>query len=81
MMLFTSQEKEWIFLPNKMCIFGADCPFFFVERTRSPDSDEFIRILQSNVSSGSNPTWKNLRYSSKINKFIIRFKYRITYFK
>ena len=47
-----------------MLLFGYDKPFYFIERTRNPDSNEYIRVLQSDPISGTiNPTWAKMKYN------------------
>lgn len=49
---------------KKVLCFGSDNPFIFIERTRSPDSDEFIRVIQTPHQSGTtNPKWNKLSFS------------------
>jgi Ca2+-dependent lipid-binding protein len=54
-------------LPSKqMWFFGSDNPFMFIERSRSPDSDEFIRVIQTDHKAGTtNPKWNKLRFPAK----------------
>lgn len=45
---------------------GSDDPFYFIERSREPDSDEFIRILQGTTQRGTtDPTWNRLKYKAR----------------
>ena len=40
---------------------------FFIERTRGPDSNEYIRVLQSDAIKGTvDPIWSKMEYS--VNK-------------
>ena len=49
---------------KKLILFGYDKPFYFIERTRSPDSNEYIRVLQSDAIKGTvNPIWPKMKYS------------------
>ena len=49
---------------KKMILFGYDRPFYFIERTRSPDSEEHTRIVQSDPISGTiNPVWSKMKYN------------------
>lgn len=51
---------------HKFCIFGQDDPFFFIERSRTPDSDHYIRVVEeSRKISTCNPVWKKLRYQAR----------------
>ena len=54
-------------LPSKKFLwFGNNNPFFFIERSRTPDSDEFIRVIQSQPKHGTtSPRWNKLKYSAK----------------
>ena len=55
-------------LPTKKMLFwlGNDDPFYFVERSRSPDSQDFVRIIQSPVARGTNnPIWRNVMYTAR----------------
>ena len=55
-------------LPTKKMLFwiGSDNPFYFIERSRSPDSNDFVRVIQSKVASGTNnPIWRNIMYTAR----------------
>ncbi|CAI2365621.1 unnamed protein product [Moneuplotes crassus] len=48
---------------NKGLLCGSDNPFIYIERQRSEDHHEFIKVIQVEPIIGSlNPTWENLKY-------------------
>ena len=48
MIYFSSRASK---LPSKvkMGIFGYDKPFYFIEYERTPDSNDFVRVIQSKI--------------------------------
>ena len=43
---------------KKFCFFGSNNPFFYIERTRSPDSQEYVKVIQSECQHNTtNPEW------------------------
>ena len=52
-------QRYWLF-------FGNDDPFFYIERSKTPDSDEFIRIYESDpVYNTVDPKWSKQILSAK----------------
>ena len=51
-------------LPSKktMGFFGYDKPFYFIEHSVDPGSNEFIRVIQSDSENGANPKWDKVEY-------------------
>ena len=49
-------------LKNKLTIFGYDKPFYFIEHSVDPGLNEFIRVIQSDNKSGTNPKWDKVEY-------------------
>ena len=51
---------------NKGFLCGSDDPFFYIERARSENQDEFLKVIQSEpVRKSLNPTWTNQMYAAK----------------
>ena len=51
---------------TKMGLFGYDRPFYFIEYERTPDSNDFVRVLQSEPIEGTtNPDWGKVKYSAR----------------
>ncbi|CAI2365779.1 unnamed protein product [Moneuplotes crassus] len=51
---------------NKGFLCGSDSPFVYIERQRSEDHNEFLRIIQIEPVIGTlNPTWRNLKFEVK----------------
>ena len=63
-MLVLRQKHEICLQRNKMSIFGYDNPFYFIEHTIYPESKEFIRVIQSDHKSGTNPVWDTAKYTT-----------------
>ena len=53
-------------ISNRGFFWGSNDPFFYIERARSENHDEFLKVFQSDPKRHTlNPTWMNMKHEAK----------------